>query len=273
MLVKWVPLIFLPLRALEARRTGRHLVHSGTIVTGAVVLAVATWRYGLHWLDAFRPLARNAGLQTSFALPSRLEQLGVPDDAAVALLAVAFAVRLRVASVAGVARPRPAGARRRSPAARRSLSGALVPRLDGAARGGRGGHRGALAEPRALRISSAADGADLMADLLSIDEAIRAVLERVTPLPSEPVPIEAAAGRVLAEAARAAVDLPPFASSAMDGFVLRAEDTPGTLPIAAAVAAGRPAERPLRAGEAMGIATGGAVPDGADAVVPIEVSS
>ena len=91
-LVKWVPLIFLPLRALEARRTGRHLVHSGTIVTAAVVLGVATWQFRLHWLDAFQPLVRNAGLQTRFAIPSRLEQLGMPEDAAVALLAVAFAV-------------------------------------------------------------------------------------------------------------------------------------------------------------------------------------
>jgi alpha-1,6-mannosyltransferase len=90
-LVKWVPLIFLPLRALEARRTGRHLVHSGTIATAAVVLGVATWQFGLHWLDAFQPLVRNAGLQTRFAIPSRLEQLGMPEDAAVALLAVAFA--------------------------------------------------------------------------------------------------------------------------------------------------------------------------------------
>ena len=110
-----------------------------------------------------------------------------------------------------------------------------------------------------------------MAELLSIDEAIRAVLERVRPLPAERVPIEAAAGRVLAEPARAAVDLPPFPSSAMDGFALRAEDTPGTLPVlAASVAAGKPAERPLNAGEAMAIATGGAVPEGANAVVPIE---
>jgi hypothetical protein len=91
-LVKWVPLLFLPLRALEARRTGRRLAHGGTIVTGALVLGVATWRYGFHWVDAFGPLARNAGLRTRFALPSRLEQLGVPGDAAVAAFAVAFAV-------------------------------------------------------------------------------------------------------------------------------------------------------------------------------------
>jgi molybdopterin molybdotransferase len=109
-----------------------------------------------------------------------------------------------------------------------------------------------------------------MAELLSLDEAVRTVLERVRPLPGERVPIEAAAGRVLTEAARAAVDLPPFASSAMDGFALRAEDVPARLPVAGAIAAGSPATRPLAPGEAMSIATGGAVPDGADAVVPIE---
>ncbi len=75
---------------------------------------------------------------------------------------------------------------------------------------------------------------------------------------------------MLAEPARAAVDLPPFPSSAMDGFALRSADTPGVLPVVARIAAGRPAGRDLEAGEAMGIATGGVVPAGADAVVPIE---
>jgi molybdopterin molybdotransferase len=66
------------------------------------------------------------------------------------------------------------------------------------------------------------------------------------------------------------VDLPPFDSSAMDGFALRAADTPGRLPVVERIAAGRPARRPLASGEAMAIATGGAVPVGADAVIPIE---
>ncbi|HEY8842728.1 MAG TPA: gephyrin-like molybdotransferase Glp [Gaiellaceae bacterium] len=109
-----------------------------------------------------------------------------------------------------------------------------------------------------------------MAELLTMEEAQRLVLERVQALPAERVPIETAAGRVLAEPASAVVDLPPFASSAMDGFALRAADTPGTLPVVARIAAGRPAQRELRAGEAMAIATGGVVPDGADAVIPIE---
>jgi molybdopterin molybdotransferase len=109
-----------------------------------------------------------------------------------------------------------------------------------------------------------------VADLVMVEEALRAVLARVEPLSADLVPLEDAAGRVIAEAARAVVDLPPFPSSAMDGFAVRAADTPGRLPVVDRVAAGRPASRPLAAGEAMGIATGGVVPKGADAVVPIE---
>ena len=106
-----------------------------------------------------------------------------------------------------------------------------------------------------------------VADPVSVEDALAHVLSRAKPLPGEPVAIAEAAWRVLAEDARAAVDLPRFPSSAMDGFALRAADTPGTLPIVAHVAAGKPAPRPLGAAEAMGIATGGVVPEGADAVV------
>ncbi len=109
-----------------------------------------------------------------------------------------------------------------------------------------------------------------MQELLSIDQALAFILERARPLPAEVVPLEEAVGRVTAEAASALVDLPPFPSSAMDGFALRAEDTPGTLPVVGRIAAGRPVGRELGAGEAMGIATGGVVPAGADAVIPIE---
>ena len=109
-----------------------------------------------------------------------------------------------------------------------------------------------------------------MADLLSLEEAQRRILERVVPLPAERVSLGSAPGRVLAEAAVSVVDLPPFAASAMDGFAVQVADTPGRLPVVERIAAGRPASRELRPGEAMAIATGGAVPDGADAVVPIE---
>jgi molybdopterin molybdotransferase len=109
-----------------------------------------------------------------------------------------------------------------------------------------------------------------VAELISLQEAQALVFERVQPLAPEPVPLERAAGRVLAEPARALVDLPPFRSSAMDGYAVRAADTPGVLPVVFRIAAGLPAPRSLEAGEAMAIATGGVVPDGADAVIPYE---
>jgi molybdopterin molybdotransferase len=109
-----------------------------------------------------------------------------------------------------------------------------------------------------------------MAELLSLPDAIAQVLARIEPLEPTVVPVTEAIGRVLAEEAKAAVDLPPFPSSAMDGFALRSEDAPGRLPVVARIAAGAPATAVLGPGQAMAIATGGVVPEGADAVVPIE---
>jgi molybdopterin molybdotransferase len=110
----------------------------------------------------------------------------------------------------------------------------------------------------------------VVSGLLTVDEALERVLAHIVPLPAEPVPLDDAAGRVLSEAALAVVDLPRFPSSAMDGFAVRAADTPGTLPVVARITAGRPAARALAEGETMAVATGGVVPEGADAVVPVE---
>jgi molybdopterin molybdotransferase len=108
-------------------------------------------------------------------------------------------------------------------------------------------------------------------ELLTVEQALERVLEHAHLLPTETVTLEDAFGRVLREPARSAVDLPPFPSSAMDGFALRAAETPGELPIAFRVAAGAAPPGPLPAGAAAGIATGGTVPDGADAVIPVEI--
>ena len=109
-----------------------------------------------------------------------------------------------------------------------------------------------------------------VASLLTLEEAQERVLRAARPLPSERIPVANAAGRVSAEEARAQVDLPPFASSAMDGFAVRTADLPGELQIAGESAAGRPLEARLEPGCAVSISTGAVVPEGADAVVPIE---
>jgi alpha-1,6-mannosyltransferase len=91
-LVKWVPLVLLPLRALEARATRRRVGHVGFAVAAIAVTAAAFVAYGTGWLHAFGPLARNANHETRWALPHRLQQLGVPHGVAIALFALAFAV-------------------------------------------------------------------------------------------------------------------------------------------------------------------------------------
>jgi len=107
-------------------------------------------------------------------------------------------------------------------------------------------------------------------DLLTIEEALARVLAHTRALPAEDVAVADAAGRVLATDAVARVDLPPFPSSAMDGYAVRATDTPGTLTVVGRSAAGHPADVELTTGQAITISTGAVVPDGADAVVPVE---
>lgn len=114
--------------------------------------------------------------------------------------------------------------------------------------------------------------------LRSVEEARAAVLAAVPgALLPETVPTEAALGRVLAEPVRAAVDLPPWDNSAMDGYALRAADVVGATPerpvvldVVGDAPAGRPATAAVGPRTAVRIATGAPVPPGADAVVPVE---
>ena len=103
--------------------------------------------------------------------------------------------------------------------------------------------------------------------LLSVAEARARMLAAASPLGVESVSVEAAAGRVLATEVRAGRDQPPFAASAMDGWAVRAADTPGRLTIVGESAAGHAFAGTLQAGQAVRIFTGAPVPAGADAVV------
>ena len=93
-LVKWVPLVFFALAALAARARTRPTGMSGLVATLIAGGAIATWRYGLDWLGALGPLADNAVRRTSYAFPSRLEQLGLPHAVALGVAFTLLAVGL-----------------------------------------------------------------------------------------------------------------------------------------------------------------------------------
>lgn len=113
---------------------------------------------------------------------------------------------------------------------------------------------------------------DLPADLphrrTPVDEARALIVGSLTPLPTERVALRDLAGRVVGAPVIAPHDLPRHANSAMDGYAIDSA-TPSPWPLSAHILAGDdPA--PLKPGSAAAIATGGVVPDGADAVIPLE---
>jgi molybdopterin molybdotransferase len=108
-----------------------------------------------------------------------------------------------------------------------------------------------------------------VADLIPISEARELVLAAARPLPAEDVALDRALGRVLAEDVRSPLDVPPFDSSAMDGYALAA-DGAGELRVVGEARAGHPAAARVEPGTAIRISTGAAMPEGADAVVPVE---
>jgi molybdopterin molybdotransferase len=112
----------------------------------------------------------------------------------------------------------------------------------------------------------------MVRDLTPLEDARARVLARVGPPTSETVALDAALGRVLADPVTAAVAVPGFDNSAMDGFALRSADARAgaRLRLVGESRAGAPWDGRLAAGEALAISTGAAIPDGADAVIPVE---
>jgi molybdopterin molybdotransferase len=117
-------------------------------------------------------------------------------------------------------------------------------------------------------------------ELIEVTEARRLVLERVSPLPVEEVPLADALGRVLATDVQSSEPVPGFDNSAMDGYALRAADSRGAsadrpvdLRVTDESSTGHPAAATVGNGEAIRISTGAALPEGADAVVRVEDTS
>jgi molybdopterin molybdotransferase len=106
--------------------------------------------------------------------------------------------------------------------------------------------------------------------LMPVADALAAVLAGAEPLGEEMIALDSAHHRVLARDVAALRTQPPQAMSAMDGYAVRSADAAHVaahLKVIGDVAAGRPFGRPVGAGEAVRIFTGGVIPDGADAVI------
>jgi molybdopterin molybdotransferase len=115
------------------------------------------------------------------------------------------------------------------------------------------------------------------ADWLSVDEAMRRILTAASPLPVEEVSLPDALGRALASDLIAPTGLPPWKSSAMDGYAVHSTDIAGAsrdgpveLTVVGAVLAATRFEGEVAAGRAVRIMTGGPVPAGADTIVRVE---
>ena len=110
--------------------------------------------------------------------------------------------------------------------------------------------------------------------MLTLEEARARILEGAPVTHGEHIALADAVGRVLVESrVVAAVDVPPFANSAMDGFAIRSTDAPGRLRLIGESPAGTAEAPPVEEGTAVRIMTGGPIPAGADAVVPLEDAS
>ncbi len=121
---------------------------------------------------------------------------------------------------------------------------------------------------RAMRPGQAFD----VERLLAPAEAVAAFLEAVEPRPPgiERVILASAFGRILARDAVADACYPADRRATMDGFALRSADGVARRRVTGTIRMGQPPPGPLGPGEAMRIPTGGVLPDGADAVVPLE---
>lgn len=110
--------------------------------------------------------------------------------------------------------------------------------------------------------------------MISVAEALRIIAAAAPRGPAEPVALGEAAGRILAADLPADMDWPPFDTSAMDGYAVRLSDVPSSgasLPERRkAVMAGDAPPEPLREKETVRVMTGAPLPEGTEAIIPVE---
>lgn len=109
--------------------------------------------------------------------------------------------------------------------------------------------------------------------MMEVSEAVAAVLREVTAFEPQAIALLDALGLVLAEDVYADADSPPFDKSLVDGFAVRLADCVQSLPVIEVVSAGQVSTRALDQSAAIQIMTGAPLPVGAEAVVPVELTS
>jgi len=109
--------------------------------------------------------------------------------------------------------------------------------------------------------------------MLSVAAAQKLIEKTIVPVTPVAVELTQAWGQVLAEAIVATMDSPPFDKSMMDGYAVRSSDTPQagqSLRVVERIMAGQVPQQTLQPGEAIQVMTGAPIPQGAEAVVPVE---
>ena len=116
--------------------------------------------------------------------------------------------------------------------------------------------------------------------LITVDEALTTILEKISPVSTESIPLTSAFNRILAEPIVSQVNVPPFANSAMDGYAVITADTAGAseegpivLKVIDNIPAGAASSIQLSPGNAARIMTGAPVPGGTGAIVRFEDTS
>jgi molybdopterin molybdotransferase len=105
---------------------------------------------------------------------------------------------------------------------------------------------------------------------VSITQALDIIYDNVTPLSTEIIPLEMSVGRVMAEDSVATFNLPRFDNSAMDGYAVKCADANSTITCEGVIYAGDDPRMTLAEYKAIKIMTGAPIPEGCEAIIPIE---
>ena len=108
--------------------------------------------------------------------------------------------------------------------------------------------------------------------MTEFDKALELIIENCDPMPETDLPVSESLGYVCAEDLYAKLDMPPFDKSAMDGYAYKWIEEQNEYTNDGIIPAGEPSNEPLEEGHCIAIMTGAPLPNGADTVIPVELT-